>query len=206
MNEFDPIGGITNYSEGNAKKSGGNIILNFIKAILMILGAISVVVVIIGVVEDQKYNHNSFEGNDLVLRDENIFIEKGILQLPQTYNGEPVKSVYVDCANKYDFNKIFVPEGIEDIEIAYSANIDEFIVDENNSYLSTHEGSLYDKELTTLLYYANNSKNKKFPETLKYIDYGALNDMVGYSKIEIEPEYSEELDGKITNYLKIKVN
>ena len=86
-------------------------------------------------------------------------------------------------------------------------DIEEFIVDEENPYFSTFEGSLYNKDKSILIFYAKKSDGKKFPDMLKEISYDATRAFFGIRNLtDFEVEYSLDAENdKLQKYIKIKV-
>ena len=149
----------------------------------------------------------------LSLDKNNEVIENGVLIIPKLIDGLYVEEVFIDPYD-YDvdrnrikrFESVSIPSSVQAITVYESDGIYEYIVDEDNQYLSSYEGSLYNKEKTKLFYYGQKSKGKPFPETLTSINNAILTDEYNYKDIPVKPEYEYNDDNTITNYLKIKIN
>ena len=210
-NMENPIGSFDEEIMKKKTKKEGKI-AKITKTILCIFGVLFILILIYGFLDDKKFESDRLKEDGYhYFKEEEFVIENGTLLIPSEYNGEILRDVLV--GGYYDdenvFTKISIPASIENIDLSYvvQSDIEEFIVDEENPYFSTFEGSLYNKDKSILIFYAKKSDGKKFPDTLKEISYDATRAFFGIRNLtDFEVEYSLDAENdKLQKYIKIKV-
>lgn len=94
------------------------------------------------------------------------------------------RNVFNNCEN---LKSIFIPQSVEEFECNWCYELTEILVDENNPYLTSEEGILYDKNKTVLIRYPSNRNSEKFviPDSVKEIDNNAFSDCCNLTEIII---------------------
>ncbi len=95
--------------------------------------------------------------------------EDGELVIPETENGATVTEVYLE--NENDVKTIKIPSTVKKITIINCPNITSYEVAEDNPYLCSVDGVIYDKDMKTVLCYPPSKEEKEFivPDTVETI-------------------------------------
>lgn len=95
--------------------------------------------------------------------------EDGELIIPETENGATVTEVYLE--NEKDVKTIKIPATVKKITIINCPNITSYEVAEDNPYLCSVDGVIYDKDMKTVLRYppAKEDTEFKVPDTVETI-------------------------------------
>ena len=95
--------------------------------------------------------------------------EDGELVIPETENGATVTEVYLE--NENDVKTIKIPATVKKITIINCPNITSYEVAEDNPYLCSVDGVIYDKDMKTVLCYPPSKEEKEFivPDTVETI-------------------------------------
>ena len=109
---------------------------------------------------------------------ETIFVsgdcEDGELVIPETKDGATVTEVYLE--NEKDVKTIKIPATVKKITIINCPNIASYEVAEDNPYLCSVDGVIYDKDMKTVLRYppAKEDTEFKVPDTVETIGESAF--------------------------------
>ncbi|MGB4091288.1 MAG: leucine-rich repeat protein [Ruminococcus flavefaciens] len=95
--------------------------------------------------------------------------EDGELVIPETKDGATVTEVYLE--NENDVKTIKIPATVKKITIINCPNITSYEVAEDNPYLCSVDGVIYDKDMKTVLCYPPSKEEKEFivPDTVETI-------------------------------------
>ncbi|HOC32725.1 MAG TPA: leucine-rich repeat protein [Ruminococcus flavefaciens] len=95
--------------------------------------------------------------------------EDGELIIPETKDGATVTEVYLE--NENDVKTIKIPATVKKITIINCPNITSYEVAEDNPYLCSVDGVIYDKDMKTVLCYPPSKEEKEFivPDTVETI-------------------------------------
>jgi len=124
--------------------------------------------------------------------------DNGLLEIPETYQGKPVTSLYIESRRSYlhsrpsyVFTKIIIPSSLVQLTFNRNYYVKEFVVDENNPNFCVINNHLYDKN-GNLVYLANAAENLIIPsgvvqilELTKHTKSLSIPSSVEYIKEEI---------------------